>query len=194
MAESRYIRLSMKARINPGTQKKILITVPAAILLLALYVVIFGFSAQDAEQSGSLSMRISESAMEFLNSLVGGRWSRQFVEELAVYFEHPVRKLAHFGEYMCMGILVYLIWNQWMKRGKRLYLLTVIWVFVSGALDELHQLFVPGRWCSFADVCLDTCGGAFGLLLCVIVGRIWIRRKYRHEKNADEKKESRSDV
>lgn len=184
----------MKARINPEIQKKILITVPAAILLLALYMVIFGFSAQDAEQSGSLSMRISESAMEFLNSLVGGRWSRQFVEELALYFEHPIRKLAHFGEYMCVGILVYLIWSQWIKQGKGLYLLTVIWVFVSGALDELHQLFVPGRWSSFADVCLDTCGGAFGLLLCVIVGRIWIRRKYRHEKNADEKKESRSDV
>lgn len=189
----------MKARINPGTLKKILITVPAAILLLALYVVIFGFSAQDAEQSGSLSMRISESAAEFLNSLVGGRWSRQFVEELALYFEHPIRKLAHFGEYMCVGILVYLIWSQWMKRGKGLYLLNVIWVFVSGALDELHQLFVPGRWSSFADVCLDTCGGAFGLLLCVIVERIWIRRKYRHEKSENEKKiaekkESRSDV
>lgn len=189
----------MKARINPGTQKKILITVSAAILLLALYVVIFGFSAQDAEQSGSLSMRISESAMEFLNSLVGGRWSRQFVEELAVYFEHPMRKLAHFGEYMCMGVLVFLIWSQWMKRGKRLYLLTVIWVFVSGALDEFHQLFVPGRWGSFADVCLDTCGGAFGLLLCVIVGKLLIRRKYRHEKSENEKmiaekKESRSDA
>lgn len=184
----------MKVRIKPGIQKKILITVPAAILLLALYVVIFGFSAQDAEQSGSLSMRISESAVEFLNSLVGGHWSQQFMEEQALYFEHPVRKLAHFGEYMCVGILVYLILSQWMKRGKGLYLLTVIWVFVSGALDEFHQLFVPGRWCSFADVCLDTCGGAFGLLLCVIVGRLWIRRKHRHEKSADEKKESRSDV
>lgn len=184
----------MKTRINPRTLKKILITVPAAILLLALYMVIFGFSAQDAEQSGSLSMRISETAAELLNSLVGGRWSRQFVEELALYFEHPIRKLAHFGEYMCVGILVYLIWSQWIKRGKGLYLLTVIWVFVSGACDEFHQLFVPGRWGSFADVCLDTCGGTFGLLLCVVAGRLWTRRKRRHDKSADKKKESRSDV
>lgn len=184
----------MKARINPGILKKIVITAPAAILLLALYVVIFGFSAQDAEQSGSLSMRISECAAELLNSLAGGRWSQQFVEELTLYFEHPIRKLAHFGEYMCVGILVFLIWRQWMKRGKGLYLLTVIWVFVSGALDEFHQLFVPGRWCSFADMCLDTCGGAFGMLLCVAGGKLWKRRKYRHEKSADGKKESRSDV
>lgn len=163
-----------------------MITVPAAVLLLALYMVIFGFSAQDAEQSGSLSMRISEGAMEFLNALVGGQWSRQFIEEMALYFEHPVRKLAHFSEYMCVGILVYLIWSPWMKRGRRLYLLTVVWVFVSGACDEIHQLFVPGRWCSFWDVCLDTCGGAFGLLLCVtgrrIAGRAGRKIIKRHKK------------
>lgn len=167
----------MKYRSNPEIKKKIMITVPAAVLLLALYMVIFGFSAQDAEQSGSLSMRISEGAVEFLNSLVGGRWSRQFMEEMAMYFEHPVRKLAHFGEYMCVGILVYLIWSPWIKRGKGLYFLTVVWVFVSGACDEIHQLFVPGRWCSFWDMCLDTCGGAFGLLLCVIAARIRKRKK-----------------
>ena len=66
-------------------------------------------------------------------------------------------------------------------RGKRLYLLILVWVFVSGALDELHQLFVPDRWCSFADVCLDTCGGAFGLLLCVAVSRLRIRKGYKQE-------------
>lgn len=169
-------------RSNLEIRKKIIITVPAAVLLLALYMVIFGFSAQDAEQSGSLSMRISEGAVEFLNSLVGGRWSRQFMEELATYFEHPVRKLAHFGEYMCVGILVYLIWSQWMKRGRRLYLLTVAWVFVSGACDEIHQLFVPGRWCSFWDMCLDTCGGAFGMLLCVIAAKITGRKIRKNKK------------
>ena len=163
-----------------------MITVPAAVLLLALYMVIFGFSAQDAEQSGSLSMRISEGAMEFLNALVGGQWSRQFVEEMALYFEHPVRKLAHFSEYMCVGILVYLIWSPWIKRGKGLYFLVVGWVFVSGACDEIHQLFVPGRWCSFWDVCLDTCGGAFGLLLCVSVRRIAGRKKERDIKKHKE--------
>lgn len=32
---------------------------PAAVLLLALYLVIFGFSAQNGEQSGSVSMQLS---------------------------------------------------------------------------------------------------------------------------------------
>lgn len=172
----RYTRLSMRNSSKRELFHKLCVTVPAAIALLALYMVIFGFSAQDAEQSGSLSMRFSEGAVGFLNSLVGGRWSQQFMADLAQYFEHPIRKLAHFSEYMCVGILVYLIWSPWLKRGKWLYILVVIWVFLSGACDEFHQLFVPGRWGSFADVCLDTCGGAFGLLLCILMSRLRKRR------------------
>ena len=173
----------MMARTKSDVIKKLMVTVPAAIALAVLYTVIFGFSSQDAEQSGSLSMLISENAVEFLNSLVGRRWSRSYMTDLAVYFEHPIRKLAHFGEYACVGILVFLIFTPWVKRGKRLYALVVVWVFVSGACDEFHQLFVPGRWGSFADVCLDTCGGAFGLLVCILVSRVLRHKKLTSQKN-----------
>ena len=175
--ELRCIRRSMISNYKGKRIREIAMTVLAAILLLALYTMIFDFSAQDAEQSGSLSMRISENAVRFLSSFAGKGWSQAFKEDLAVYFEHPIRKLAHFSEYACMGILVYLMWSPWLKERKRLYLLVVLWVFVSGACDELHQSFVPGRYCSFADVCLDTAGGIFGLLMCLTARWIRMRRK-----------------
>lgn len=173
----------MMARTKNDVIKKVMITVPAAIALMALYVIIFGFSSQDAEQSGNLSMLISENAVEFLYSLVGRRWSQSYMTDLALYFEHPIRKLAHFGEYACVGILVFLIFTPWLKKGKGLYALVVVWVFISGACDEFHQLFVPGRWGSFADVCLDTCGGTFGLLVCIFVSRVLRRKKLISQKN-----------
>lgn len=176
----RYIRRFMTLNSKNELKRKIAVTVPAAILLLALYMVIFDFSAQDAEQSGSLSMMISEKAVEFLSSFAGGGWSQAFKEDLALYFEHPIRKLAHFGEYAVMGILTYLVWHPWVQRRKKLYLLVVVWVFVSGSCDEFHQLFVPGRYGNLADVCLDTCGGAFGLLICLTVNRI---RRLREKKS-----------
>ncbi len=181
----RCIRLSMtgKNRKMTGKNRKWKITVPAAVLLLALYMVIFGFSAQDGEQSGSLSQMISEKCVELFNSLSGGKWSKAFMEGLAAYFEHPIRKLAHFSEYACMGILVYVLWAQWMDRGRRLYLLTVEWVFLSAAADEFHQLFVPGRYGSFADVLLDTCGGSFGMALCMLAAYLH-RRSVRKRKAA----------
>lgn len=153
-------------------KKKILITSIASALLLILYLFIFGFSAQDAEQSGTISKMITEKCVAFFNSLTGGHWSRDFMESLTAYFEHPVRKMAHFAEYACMGVLLYIIWSQWVSVRKRLCLLILSWVFVSAALDELHQWFVPGRYASIADVLLDTLGGAAGMLLMLLAGRI----------------------
>ncbi len=76
-----------------------------------------------------------------------------------------------------MGVLVSLILSQWMKTGRKLYLLTLLWVSVSAAADEFHQFFVPGRYASFADVCLDSCGGAAGMLLCLWIVHRWRRRE-----------------
>ncbi|MCM1541978.1 MAG: VanZ family protein [Blautia sp.] len=166
-------------RIN----RKVVISICAGLLLFALYVVIFSFSAQDAEQSGSLSRLVSEKWVEMVNTLSRRHWSQAVMEKWTDYFEHPIRKLAHFTEYACMGALVYALWSQWMKRGRGLYLFTVIWVALSAAADEFHQLFVPGRYGSFADVCLDTCGGAAGMLFCIFMGKVFSRQKKKQAKN-----------
>lgn len=155
------------------------VTAVSGALLILLYFMIFNFSAQDAEQSGSLSQMISEKCAELVNSLSGGNWSEAVVAGLAEYFEQPIRKLAHFGEYACMGVLLYLLWSQWIRPGKKLYRLVTAWVFCSAAGDEFHQLFVPGRYGCFADVLLDTCGGACGMFFCVLVYRLYRRRGRR---------------
>lgn len=145
----------------------------AALFLLQLYSMIFFFSGQDSQESGNLSRMISERCVELVNSLTGRHWTEIVKEQMAAYFEHPIRKLAHFLEYAYMGVLVYLMWRPFRQRGRFLYLVTVLWVFLSAAGDEFHQLFVPGRYGCFADVLLDTCGGAFGVLVCVAGEKLW---------------------
>lgn len=157
----------MDSKGREGRLRRWLVSSVAAILLLWLYSVIFQFSAQDAEQSGSLSQYVSEQFVGIINHLSGRPWDEAALAGMAEYFEHPIRKLAHFSEYACMGVLVYTLWSQWMKRGRMLYLLTVVWVFLSAASDEFHQYFVPGRYASIADVMLDTSGGVFGMLFCI---------------------------
>lgn len=161
-----------------------MISIVVGGLLIALYTMIFSFSAQDAEQSGSLSRTVSEKCVEIVNSLSGMKWSQAMVEEKTEIYELPIRKLAHFTEYACMGVLVYMLWSQWMKRGKGLYLLTIIWVALSAAADEIHQLFVPGRDGNLVDVSLDTFGGAAGLLFCILVGKIFMRRRRSRSLNS----------
>lgn len=161
---------------NLQDYKKQAVTIVAAVVLLLLYSLIFSFSDQDAEQSGSLSYMISEKCVAFLNTLSGKNWTTVFQQELALYFEHPIRKLAHFAEYAFMALLVYTMWRPWIARGKKLYVLVMVWVFISAAGDEIHQLFVPGRYGSLADVLLDTSGGAFGVLFCVILEKRFTRK------------------
>jgi len=158
------------------SEKKIWVSMLSAVLLALLYVMIFSFSEQDGAESGSLSHLISQKCVELINALAGGNWTEVFKESLIAYFENPIRKLAHFAEYALMGVLLYGVWRPWKERNVKLYLLILSWVFVSAAGDEIHQLFVPGRYGSAADVLLDTCGGGFGLFCCVIVEKLWRRR------------------
>lgn len=160
----------MKMKSRSAIIKKTAVSALAAVVLFVLYAVIFSFSGQDGEASGNLSFYVSEKCVGIMNSISGRHWT-------AEYFEHPIRKLAHFSEYACMGILVYILLRPWLERGKKLYLIIVLWVFVSAAADEIHQLFVPGRCGSPADVCLDTLGGAFGILICVLLEKI-VRRRH----------------
>lgn len=160
-------------------KKKIIYSSIAGTLLVLLYLLIFSFSEQNGEESGNLSYYICERCIEILNSLSGRRWSDLMMQGMAEYFENPVRKFAHFAEYACMGILVYSFLAPWMLRGKRLYFVVIIWVFLSAAADEIHQLFVPGRCGSFWDVLLDTCGGVFGMFVCVMIGKWLSKRHFR---------------
>lgn len=160
------------------SSRRFAVTAVTAILLGLLYCLIFGFSAQDAEASGSLSRFVSGKCAALYNFAAGGRLGSSEMEQVSEMLELPLRKAAHFSEYACMGMLVYILWNQWLERGRRLYLLTVGWVFVSAAGDELHQYFVPGRYASLWDVLLDTCGGLCGMLVCVLWA-VFVRRRRR---------------
>lgn len=157
--------------------RRLLVTLVSVILLGMLYSLIFCFSAQDGGESGSLSRMISEKCAEFANWLSGSHWNEVKEAEIAERLEYPLRKMAHFSEYACMGGLVYMLWSQWMAAGRRFYSLIVTWVFLSAAGDEFHQYFVPGRCASIADVLLDTSGGVFGILFCIVIGRLYRKRK-----------------
>lgn len=158
-------------------------TIAAASALFILYCLIFGFSAQDGEASGGLSMRISRMGIELWNELTGKNWTRGSISQAAVYFEHPLRKMAHFAEYAVMGFLVHSIWECWGRYGGKWFLVSGIWVMFSAAADELHQYFVPGRSGNLPDVLLDTCGGAFGAAVCVLFARLLRRVRKKRKKS-----------
>ena len=156
---------SLRKWIRSEKGKRVIVTIVSTILLSLLYVMIWGFSAQDGEESGGLSHAISEKVTDVLEAISEGEFTEEYREDLTTWLEHPIRKLAHFGEYAVMGILMFGIWRPWRRMSPKTALLTIIAIMISASVDELHQFYVPDRFPSVADVLLDTCGGSCGLFV-----------------------------
>lgn len=79
--------------------------------------------------------------------------------------EHFIRKLAHFGEYFVLGVLIQQVVRGFVPERSRwipLWLLTGILVPLC---DETCQLFTEGRSGQISDVWLDISGVICGSLL-----------------------------
>ncbi len=91
---------------------------------------------------------------------------------------HSVHLAGHLCLYGGLGALVARVgaFRRWPLR-------RLVWAGVAlsawGALDELHQLFIPGRSCELIDWVCDTLGASLGLFVGtrVMTSRLarWLR-------------------
>lgn len=77
-------------------------------------------------------------------------------------------KLAHFLEYLVLGVLLILAF-----KGKKM----LLWAGVFGVIDELHQFFIPGRECSPADLAMNLIGVAVSPLVFELISYLIRKRK-----------------
>lgn len=154
-------------------------SITAIVILCFVYLMIFGFSSQTGEESGGLSQKVSRKVIELADFFQKEPMSMEEAEIRASAIEFFVRKAAHFSEYALVGFLEFGLAICYIKRTGARIPLTVSVVFLSGFLDELHQYFVPGRWCSLTDVLIDTAGGCMGMLVFFFVYRIALSCKNR---------------
>lgn len=66
---------------------------------------IFSFSSQNGETSGSLSGSIALKTAQVFDKLTFGHRSEEKIVLLAEKLEFPIRKAAHFTEYAVLGCL-----------------------------------------------------------------------------------------
>lgn len=153
------------------------------ILTICWLVLIFSFSARDADTSGQDSGRIGKLVGE---CFVPGfqNWSKARQNQFVEAVDFPVRKTAHATEYAILGMLVLgTVYDEKKSRGHN-FLFPWIFGTCYAATDEIHQLFVPGRSGQIRDVLIDSSGVLAGLLVIYLV--MWIRKCKRH-KNVEKK-------
>ena len=71
-------------------------------------------------------------------------------------------KVGHVGEYLVLGAL--LARSLGARAALRLLVAAWLGMAVFGALDELHQYFIPGRTPDVMDWAADAAGAGAGLL------------------------------
>ena len=85
-------------------------------------------------------------------------------------------KAAHAAEYLLLGAVI----MGWLVTRRSSSARTAPWrevaitvgiVLVYGALDEVHQSFVPGRQPAITDVAADVIGGTVGAMAVLVLSR-----------------------
>lgn len=91
--------------------------------------------------------------------------------EMPVHFRFA-DKAAHLGFYGMMGVLC----GLWRKASGvstgRAVLQALLFIAVAGAVDEVHQHWIPGRSTDLADWAADLLGGGTGGILSAVLPRI----------------------
>ena len=157
------------------------------ILIIILCCTIFKFSQENGKTSSGTSRKVANFLLDaFQDGKNMNEIERNNKIENMQFF---IRKSAHFSIYMLLGILVMCCAKTFKGPTYYKFDISQIFVFLYASLDELHQVFVPGRAGMFIDVCLDTVGGAFGigfiLLIAVIINKIKNRNKNKTKKLAE---------
>ena len=80
-------------------------------------------------------------------------------------------KAAHFSVYLVLGAILAVGFFRLLGSNRRLraLIVTSAVVLLLGAIDEIHQLFVVGRFESLGDALADFLGGTTGGLLALLV-------------------------
>lgn len=144
------------------------------ILIIWWMNVIFGFSAENGEQSRSLSDKITIQVVHILES----DYDKMDIASQEDFFgkvSFVVRKIGHFGEYGILGILIscFLMTFEKIRKLKikeiKIVLITAGICMLYAATDEFHQGFVDGRSPKVMDVIIDTFGGMTGAAMSSVI-------------------------
>ena len=86
---------------------------------------------------------------------------------------HFADKAAHLGFYAVMGFFFALWRRECGFPAARAIFQALLFVAVIGAVDEVHQRWIPGRSMELFDWIADACGGAAGALFSVVLPRLF---------------------
>lgn len=140
----------------------------AVIMSIVMMILIFNFSADDAEESGKKSEEVTEKIVQTVDPAI----VEKPIEEQKQVYESVgahVRRAAHFLEFSALGFFTSLVVNTIYPDLSKRILIPLVCGILYAVIDEVHQIFVPGRACEFVDILIDTLGVSVGILISIAI-------------------------
>ena len=175
-----------------GRRLPTVIAILLAVLILSTMAVIFFFSAESGEESGSRSADVTDAILKITHPNLDSL-PREEQQSIEASVHHLVRKTAHFLEYAFLAFLTTCV-LLWLKHFSVFRIRPwQVWVFPAalGLLyaisDEVHQIF-SHRGARVTDVLIDFAGTLFGV--CMVHVAAWMFRHLRNAKRSKRGKET----
>jgi len=84
-------------------------------------------------------------------------------------------KIEHSGAYLVLAVLVnftYMFQRKIPEFYKKPVIFTFFTIVFYGLVDEIHQMFIPGRMADVRDLIADVIGGIVGILIVQLIKKI----------------------
>lgn len=162
---------------------RLLIIRIALMCLIAINVFfIFFLSAQDAEESATVSGGISGPVAEIVVKDFETK-PEQEQEEVLLQIDRVIRNFAHMFEFGLLGALVLLLVLTWIPSPLLPTAIALGSVLAIAIADELSQLFSEGRTSEVKDVLIDLLGGVICCSFVLLIRMLILRRMRRLHEN-----------
>lgn len=178
--------------LRKGRRLPTVIAILLAVLILSTMAVIFFFSAESGEESGSRSAGVTDAILKITHPNLDSL-PREEQQSIEASVHHLVRKTAHFLEYAFLAFLTTCL-LLWLKHFSVCRIRPwQVWVFPAalGLLyaisDEVHQIF-SHRGARVTDVLIDFAGAMFGVCMAHVAA--WMLRRIRTAKQSKRGKET----
>ena len=166
------------------------LTVTVAVILVLLFVVnlavIYAFSAESGEESGSRSAGITATVVRVLYPNFD-EFEEEEAQRVLTSTHHFVRKAAHFSEFALLGVLsaaILLFLSACVPPLKIKIWMTLLFpplfCLLYAVSDEVHQIF-SGRGPRVTDVLIDFGGAVTGVFFAHVIAFV-IRTLHRRRK------------
>lgn len=150
------------------------------LLSVAIMVLIFSFSAQNATVSSSTSSGLIE---KLLSIFYKDFKDISEAEKLLIIesLQHFVRKIAHFVIYAALGASLFCAVYTYNIKVVSKFFISLPISLIYAISDEIHQMYIPGRAGMIEDVILDFFGSIFGAIIVFLIILIYKSIKYRRK-------------